>query len=61
MINCVLGGVVLAIVGGAMAYIVKEKQRGARCVGCNACSASCSDRGDCGVDRSEGGCSGCRR
>ena len=53
MINFVLGGVVLAIVGGATAYIVKEKKRGARCIGCNAC-------GGCNADRGKDGCSGCR-
>ena len=60
MINFVLGGVVLAIVGGATAYIVKEKKRGARCIGCNACGAGRSDCGGCNADRGKGGCSGCR-
>lgn len=60
MINFVLGGVVLAIVGGAIAYIVKEKKRGARCIGCNACSAGRSDRVGCKADCGKGGCSECR-
>lgn len=38
--------VVLAVViGGAVAYMVKQKKRGARCIGCSSggcCSGSCN-------------------
>lgn len=43
MANFIIGGIVLIAVGAAVAYIIKEKKRGVKCIGC-------------GVD---GGCSGC--
>ena len=54
MINVVLVLIIIAIVGGALAYIRKEKKRGVRCVGCpdaGACSGSCNG---CGCDSDEG-------
>ena len=47
MTDLIVGLVVLAIVGGAIGYIIREKKRGVRCVGC-------PDGGMCG-----GNCSGC--
>jgi len=47
MINFVIVLVIMLMVGGALAYIRKEKKRGVRCVGC-------PDGGTCG-----GKCSGC--
>lgn len=47
MTDLILVLVLVAIVGGAIAYIRKEKKRGVRCVGC-------PDAGTCG-----GHCNGC--
>ena len=51
----VIIGVVVLIVGGAIAYIVKEKKSGAKCIGCphsgtcGSCSGNCSGcSGSCG-------------
>ena len=41
----VIIGVVILIVGGAIAYIVKEKKSGAKCIGCphgKSCSGHCN-------------------
>jgi len=43
MMDVIIGGIVLIVIGAAIAYIVKEKKRGAKCIGCGA----------------SGGCSGC--
>ncbi len=43
MANVIIGGIVLIVVGAAVAYIVKEKKKGAKCIGCGT----------------DGGCSGC--
>ncbi|MBQ1255093.1 MAG: FeoB-associated Cys-rich membrane protein [Clostridia bacterium] len=45
--NIILAVVLLAILGGAITYIVKAKKRGQKCIGCpysNSCgkSAGCS-------------------
>ena len=45
MINFVLVLIIIVIVGGALAYIRKEKKRGVRCVGCpdgRTCGGKCS-------------------
>ncbi|MBR5127554.1 MAG: FeoB-associated Cys-rich membrane protein [Roseburia sp.] len=52
MTDFVLVLVIAGIVGGALAYIRKEKKRGARCVGCpdgGTCGGkcgSCSNEGE---------------
>ena len=43
--------ILLAIVGGAVAYVVREKKKGTRCIGCPMA-------GKCSQAR-QGGCSGC--
>ena len=50
--NIILAVVLLAILGGAITYIIKAKKRGQKCIGCpysNSCgkNASCS----CGEDK----------
>lgn len=45
MVDSVLLLVIIAIVGGALIYIRKEKKRGVRCVGCphgGNCGGKCS-------------------
>ena len=34
MTDLIVGLIVVAIVGGAIAYIIREKKRGVKCVGC---------------------------
>ena len=44
MINVVLVLIIMLIVGGAIAYIRKEKKRGVKCVGCpsgDTCGGKC--------------------
>lgn len=41
--------VLLVLIGGALGYIIKEKKRGVRCIGCSlggCCGGNCS----CGAD-----------
>ena len=51
MADFIIVVVVLAIVGAAVSYIVKQKRRGVRCVGC-------PDGGTCGGSCGGGTCSG---
>ena len=47
MVNLILILLLAAIVGGAAAYIIREKKRGAKCVGCphaKACSGKCGTK-----------------
>lgn len=55
MANIVVAGILLAVIGASIAYIVKEKKRGTKCIGCPA-AGKCSghSNGGCG----QGGCSG---
>ena len=51
MENIIIIAVLALIVGGAVAYIIKAKKSGQKCIGCpdsKTCSGSCS-----------GGCSSC--
>lgn len=38
--------IVIAIVGAATAYIIKEKKRGTKCIGCPSAS-TCPHKGKC--------------
>lgn len=51
MTDIIVIAIVLLIVGGAVAYIIRAKKRGVKCIGCPE-SKTCSGR--CG-----GVCSGC--
>ena len=44
MIDIIIIGIVLVVVGGAIWYIVKAKKNGAKCIGCPA-SGNCGKRG----------------
>lgn len=51
MANIVVVAVVLVIIGAAIAYIIKEKKKGVKCIGCSAagsCSHNCSGTSGCG-------------
>ena len=53
MENAIIIAVLVLIVGGALAYIIKAKKSGQKCIGCpdsKTCSGSCS-----------GGCASCGR
>ena len=54
MENVILIVVLVAILGGAIANIVRAKKRGVKCIGCSA-------GGSCGAKKGGtcGGCSGC--
>jgi len=54
MVNVVIVLVIVAIVGAAVAYIVREKKRGVKCIGCPY-AQQCANRGKCGSGES---CSG---
>ena len=51
LMDIIVIAIIIAIVGGAMAYIIKAKKSGKKCIGCPD-SYSCSAK-------SKGGCSGC--
>ena len=54
MTDFIVIGIVLIIVGGSVAYIVKEKKSGVKCIGCPAggnCSGNCAGN--------SGNCNGC--
>lgn len=45
MENVMIGMIVLVIVGGAVFYIVKQKKKGVKCIGCPngaTCSGGCT-------------------
>ena len=52
MENVILIFVLAAILGGAVAYIVKAKKIGVKCIGCSA-------GGSCGVKKEGSSCGGC--
>lgn len=47
MVNIIIPVIIVLIVGGAIAYIVKEKKKGARCIGCpsGGCCSSKAGKG----------------
>ena len=50
MKNYIILGVLLIIVSAALVYIVKEKKKGKKCIGCpdgNSCSGSCAGCTSC--------------
>ena len=51
MENLIVIGMVALIIGLASGYIIKERKRGVKCIGC---PEGCSCSGGCG-----GNCSGC--
>ena len=54
MTEVIVIAVVAVIVGGALAYIIRAKRRGVRCIGCSSggCCGHCAAPGG-------GGCCGC--
>ena len=57
MENVIIIAVLLLVLGGAVAYIVRAKKHGVKCIGCPAggnCTGKCSEQTDCGCGCSEG-------
>jgi len=56
MNDIILGAVLLLIVGGALAYIIRAKRKGVKCIGCPAAKSCAAERDSaCG-----GNCSSCK-
>ena len=55
--NLIAAVIVIAILGGAITYIVRAKKKGIRCIGCpdaSRCSGNCSGcSGNCGCSGSD--------
>lgn len=48
MADVIVAGIILIIVGSAMAYIIREKKKGVRCIGCSHAGAcSVAKNGQC--------------
>lgn len=58
MENAILIVVLVAILGGAVAYIVKAKKNGVKCIGCSA-GGSCGGKKGDSLQGGCGSCSGC--
>ena len=50
MVDFIVVAILVAVIGSAVGYIVKEKKRGAKCIGCSACKSGgcCAKEGGCG-------------
>ncbi|MBO5883999.1 MAG: FeoB-associated Cys-rich membrane protein [Clostridia bacterium] len=49
IIDYIVIGVIALIVGAAIVYIIKEKKKGKKCIGCPYCSSCTSKKsGECG-------------
>lgn len=46
MADLIIGIILIAAVGSAAAYIIKEKKRGVKCIGCPA-GCACGSKGGC--------------
>ncbi len=57
MVNFIVGAVILALVASAIAYIVKEKKKGVKCIGCSA-AGTCAhaNAGGCACGAGAGSC-----
>ena len=47
MANFIVAGIVLIIIAAAVIYIVKEKKRGVKCIGCPAAGNCPSQKANC--------------
>ena len=56
MVNIIVIAVIVLVVGGALAYIIKAKKSGKKCIGCpDSCSCSSKDKNG----QNSGGCGCC--
>ena len=51
MENIIITAIIVAIVALAILYIVKEKKKGKKCIGCPYCSADGKYGGSCNEDK----------
>ena len=57
MVNFIVGAMIVALVAMAVAYIVKAKKQGAKCIGCSAAGACAhANAGGCACGAGAGGC-----
>ena len=54
LVDWIVVAVIVLIVGGALAYIIKAKKSGKRCIGCPDSGSCCTGKANAG-----GGCKGC--
>ncbi len=60
MENFIVIAIILLIVGGATAYIIKTKKSGKKCIGCpDSCSCSVAKKSSDSKSPCSGNCSGC--
>ena len=52
--DLIIAGILLIVIGGAVAYIIREKRRGVHCVGCPD-AGSCPHKGKCAGGSAAGG------
>ena len=51
LVDIIAIAVIVLIVGGALAYIIRAKKKGKKCIGCpdgGSCGANCSGCSSCG-------------
>lgn len=50
MVDFMIVGILLVAIGAAVAYIIKQKKKGVRCIGCPSsgqCSGNCTTQCGC--------------
>ena len=52
MIDLIIIAIVLVIVGAAIFYIIREKKRGVKCIGCPNGSV-CGNKGKCSAQKNK--------
>ena len=57
--NAIVILILAVIIGSAVAYIVKAKKNGVKCIGCSAGGNCSCGGGDSNAAGCSGGCSGC--
>lgn len=52
MANIIVGGIIVITLGLAIRYIIKEKKKGVKCIGCSAADgcSSCQGKHKCNCD-----------
>ena len=60
-VDIIVIAAIIVVVGGALAYIIKAKKSGKKCIGCpEGCSCSAKNEGGETDGSSCGSCCGCR-
>lgn len=57
MVNFVIVAILVVVLGSATAYIIKEKKRGVKCIGCpggcNSCKSAGKTTSTCGYNENK--------